>query len=462
MSARGGKELPFGEKCAIMAADSQASEVSHEKETIVPRLRARADDLSAPRRTGAGGRRHARCGGSRVPRSCDRHGAGYAAEDAATQEQAAALLVRLLGAEKTAKADRRSCGWAGIPSWARSAVNYCAFHDLIDWSEYHAGGALDAELWCAMLLRALGYGSELGSSTARTALRIGLISRPLEGTLTRGDLFETALAALTYPAKDGGTLLDGLLAKGLCTAAAVEALGLRRETLTAREAADRHLSAILCLDLFADEEAIEADEPTANASAFLISPDGLAVTNYHSIDGAISGRATLITGEACAIERVIYYDADIDLAVIRIARTTAEGETVPRFHAIALAGAKEVRMGDTVYALGNPLGLGLAMSRGIVSATAHKADLSTLPCIVSDATISRGSSGGALLNEYGRAVAVTTGAYVYGNNMYLCVPLDPVLEADLTGEGMTLQEVLDAVTAAREAAAAAAEAGESR
>ena len=46
--------------------------------------------------------------------------------------------------------------------------------------------------------------------------------------------------------------------------------------------------------------------------------------------------------------------------------------------------------------------------------------------------------------------------------MYLCVPLDPVLEADLTGEGMTLQEVLDAVTAAREAAAAAAEADESR
>ena len=76
MSARGGKELPFGEKCVIMAADSQASEVSHEKETIVPRLRARADDLSAPRRTGAGGRRHARRGGPRIPRSCDRHRSG--------------------------------------------------------------------------------------------------------------------------------------------------------------------------------------------------------------------------------------------------------------------------------------------------------------------------------------------------------------------------------------------------
>ena len=152
-------------------------------------------------------------------------GAGYAAEKPATQEQAAALLVRLLGAEKAAKVDRRNCGWVGVPAWARSAVNYCAFHDLIDWSEYRAGGALDAELWCAMLLRALGCGSELGSSAARTALRIGLISRPLEGTLTRGDLFETALAALTYPVRDGGTLLDGLLAKGLCTAAAVAALG---------------------------------------------------------------------------------------------------------------------------------------------------------------------------------------------------------------------------------------------
>ena len=43
-------------------------------------------------------------------------GAGYAAEKPATQEQAAALLVRLLGAEKTAKADRRSCGWAGTPA----------------------------------------------------------------------------------------------------------------------------------------------------------------------------------------------------------------------------------------------------------------------------------------------------------------------------------------------------------
>ncbi len=60
-----------------------------------------------------------------------------------------------------------------------------------------------------------------------------------------------------------------------------------------------------------------------------------------------------------------------------------------------------------------------------------------LPCVMSTADISEGSSGGALLNVYGQAVAVTSGAYVYGNSMYLAVPIDPILTADLTGEGLT-------------------------
>ena len=120
-------------------------------------------------------------------------------------------------------------------------------------------------------------------------------------------------------------------------------------------------------------------------------------------------------------------------------------------------------MGDTVYALGNPLGLGLAMSRGIVSATAHKADLSTLPCIVSDATISRAARAAARCSTNMAAPSPSRPAHTFTATICTSVcPLDPVLEADLTGEGMTLQEVLDAVTAAREAAAEAAEADESR
>ena len=60
---------------------------------------------------------------------------------------------------------------------------------------------------------------------------------------------------------------------------------------------------------------------------------------------------------------------------------------------------------------------------------------------MSTADISEGSSGGALFNEYGQVIGITSGAYRDGNGMYLAVPIDAVLAADLTGEGQTLREV---------------------
>ena len=139
---------------------------------------------------------------------------------------------------------------------------------------------------------------------------------------------------------------------------------------------------------------------------------------------------------------VVWYAPGIDLAVLRISPTSTDGKTTSAFAYLELAGTTDIRAGDTVYALGNPLGLGLAVSSGIISATARDADRYTLPCVMSTADISQGSSGGALLNIYGHVIAVTSGAYIYGNNMYLAVPADPVLETDLTAPGLTLEEVV--------------------
>ena len=99
--------------------------------------------------------------------------------------------------------------------------------------------------------------------------------------------------------------------------------------------------------------------------------------------------------------------------------------------------------------IGNPLGLGLAISSGIIGSTAHELDRYALPCIVNSADISRGSSGGALMNAHGQVIGVTSGAYTYGNNMYLAVPVDPVMAADLTVSGWTLKEV-KAIEAAKD------------
>ena len=141
------------------------------------------------------------------------------------------------------------------------------------------------------------------------------------------------------------------------------------------------------------------------------------------------------------MESVVWYDPDIDLAVLRISPTSTDGKTASAFAYLELAGTADIRSGDTVYTLGNPLGLGLAVSSGIISATNRDVYRYALPCVMNTADIYQGSSGGALLNVYGHVIAVTSGAYTYGNNMYLAVPADPVMEADLTVPGLTLEEV---------------------
>lgn len=372
------------------------------------------------------------------------------ADTPVTRGQAAVLLVRLAGGEKRPDTDGWFAGFRDVPAEAQQAVNYAARRGWVSGvsnTVFHADGLLNADAWCTMLLRMLGYSDKNGdfavSDAAAFAWRVGLTGRQLSGSLTMGDVAETLWDALwfTYRGTET-TVLARLLEYGVCPVSAVNALGLLTPELTARQVADRHLSAVFQLSLYKTEAQVLDGVSAANASGFFISEDGLAVTNYHSIEGAIKADATLFNGEVYGVERVIWYDTGMDIAVIRVSRT-GQGCKTSAFHCLEVVGTAEIRPGDTVYALGNPLGLGLAVSSGIISATAHKLERYTQPCVVNSADISQGSSGGALLNAYGQVIAVTSGAYTYGNNMYLAVPADPLLSADLTVEGWTLSEVVE-------------------
>ena len=55
------------------------------------------------------------------------------------------------------------------------------------------------------------------------------------------------------------------------------------------------------------------------------------------------------------MESVIYYDVDIDIAVLRISRTSSAGKTTSAFSTLELVGTEDLRAGDVVYTLGNPL-----------------------------------------------------------------------------------------------------------
>lgn len=368
---------------------------------------------------------------------------GYACDDMATVEQAASFIVRFLGESKAARANTASSGWKNVPVWARRDVNYCAAKGLLLGEEYTAGAELSAELWCTMLLRAVGFTAEeipTGSAVS-TALRTGLIAQSISGNLTRGMMFEAALNALRFTHRTEKTpMVERLVARGLCSRATVDALGFTERRLSAREIADRSIASVMQLELYLDRTEYEKRDPDSHATAFFISEDGLAVTNHHSIEGAPYGTALLSNGERYDIERVVYSSPELDLAVIRIADTSENGAKATFFPALEMASCFDVRLGDEVCTIGNPLGLGLAMSRGIVADTARTSDLSSMPCILFDATISKGSSGGPLFNEYGQVIAVTTGAFINGNNLYLGVYLDPIMQADLSGEGISLHD----------------------
>ena len=302
-------------------------------------------------------------------------------------------------------------------------------------------GPITAGEFCAALLRLLGYEGASDTDGTVYARRIGLTARDYEGNLTWGDAFQILRDALTFPYREGPAAIQTLVDSGLCTRSAAAALGLLDKELTARQTADRHMSAVFCIRTYDTEQEYRKGVPSGEASGFFITSDGLAATNYHTIEGALYATATLVTGEVYPVERVVYHDKGMDIALLRISRTSTDKAEAPAFAVLELAEEADLRPGDTVYTLGNPLGLGLAVSSGIISDVDRVVDTYTLPCVMNTADISQGSSGGALLNVYGHVVAVTSGAYTYGNNMYLAVPIAPVLEADWTAQGQTLAEV---------------------
>lgn len=374
---------------------------------------------------------------------------GYDLTSPATRAQAITLTVRLAGAESAAKTDNWISGFLDVPAWAETAVNYASHQKWVSGVtsiRFSPDTSITANAYCAFLLRMLGYSDKDGDFTVSNALsfarRIGLVQQDYDGALTRGDLIQITAGALTFCYKDSDeTVIQRLIAGGTVNRSTANALGLLDTQLSAREAADRYTAAVFRLDGYESQSDIDAQTPSSSASGFFISEDGLAVTNYHSIAGNIYETATLSDGESYPVEKVLYYDPDIDIAVLQISKTSLESIKTSRFACLEMAGTDDIRAGDVVYTIGNPLGLGLAISSGIISDPARDVENYTLPCIMDTADISQGSSGGALLNVYGQVIGVTSGAFIYGNNMYLAVPIDPVMNADLSGQGWTLAEL---------------------
>ena len=146
-------------------------------------------------------------------------------------------------------------------------------------------------------------------------------------------------------------------------------------------------------------------ETASAGSGFIYSQDGYIVTNYHVVKGATSVKVTLYNG-ATYDATVIGGDSDYDVAVIKI---DATGLTP-----VTLGNSADVNVGDTVLAIGNPLGeLTFSMSQGIVSCCDRAINVDGTPfnMIQVDASINPGNSGGPLVNLYGEVVGIVSAKY---------------------------------------------------
>jgi len=140
-------------------------------------------------------------------------------------------------------------------------------------------------------------------------------------------------------------------------------------------------------------------------SGFVWDSAGHVVTNFHVLAGASRVAVSLDAGKPIAAT-VVGFAQDYDLAVVKLSEVPKKLKPIP------LGTSRDLRIGQTVYAIGNPFGLTRTLTSGIVSALDRHLPTSEYReiagAIQTDAAINPGNSGGPLLDSAGRLIGVNT------------------------------------------------------
>ena len=148
----------------------------------------------------------------------------------------------------------------------------------------------------------------------------------------------------------------------------------------------------------------EVGEKASIGTGVILTEDGYIVTNAHVITKGKTAFVVLADGRDYDVE-LIGYDSTEDLAVLK-AVDASELPTAP------LGNSDECWVGDTVYAIGNPLGVELrgTLTEGIISAIDRQVTLEgrVMTLLQTTAALNNGNSGGPLINEYGQVVGINT------------------------------------------------------
>ena len=175
-------------------------------------------------------------------------------------------------------------------------------------------------------------------------------------------------------------------------------------------------------------------------SGVLIDSRGYVLTNAHVVEQA-SKIFVALDGQHKEIEATLVgMHVRLDLAVIRI-------EGVETFPSISIGSSSDLLLGETVIAIGNPLGLGNSVTTGVVSSTHRRVPMEGGQMghfIQTDALINPGNSGGPLLNMHGDLIGINTAIARQAQGIGFSIPIDMArrIANDLINRGLVRKPYL--------------------
>jgi serine protease Do len=174
------------------------------------------------------------------------------------------------------------------------------------------------------------------------------------------------------------------------------------------------------------EAVVQVRTPEGLGSGFFINADGYLITNFHVIEGETEISVEVYNQFNGQLDRETYKQVKIiainkfhDLALLHI-----EDKNAPKFKYITLGSSDALSVGDSVFAIGSPLGLERTVTEGILSTKTR--ELEGELYLQTSTQINPGNSGGPLFNLAGEVVGVTNMKITFGEGLGFAIPVELV------------------------------------
>jgi serine protease Do len=176
------------------------------------------------------------------------------------------------------------------------------------------------------------------------------------------------------------------------------------------------------------EGVVQIKVPGALGSGFLVSDDGYVITNAHVVQGEVEVSVVIfpqvgdqIDKETISKVKLVAINPVLDLALLKIDEAELKGRKLTKVY---LGDTPEVRVGETVFAIGSPLGLERSVSEGVISTKTRA--MNGHIYLQTTAPINPGNSGGPLFNTKGQVVGVNSLKVMFSDGLGFAIPVDEV------------------------------------